>query len=72
MKVRIVTEGNAVVGYHVVENETPAPGMIRGGFVAGPGQRVHEVEVADDFTLVPGPEEIHKKLAGLIPRKVAA
>lgn len=72
MKVRIVTEGNAVVGYQVVENETPAPGQFRGGMMAGQGQRVQEVEVPDDFTLVPSPEEIHKKLATHLLKKAAA
>lgn len=72
MKVRIVTEGNAVVGYHVVENETPAPGQVRGGLMAGQGQRVQEVEVPDDFALVPSPEEIHKRLAAHLPKKAAA
>lgn len=72
MKVRIVTEGNAVVGYHVVDNEAPTPGQVRGGMMAGHGQRVQDVEVPDDFTLVPSPEEIHKKLAAYVLKKAAA
>ena len=72
MKVRIVTEGNTVVGYHPVENEPPAPGQVRGGLMAGQGQRIQEVEVPDDFALVPSPEEIHKRLAAHLPKKAAA
>ena len=72
MRIRIVTEGNTVVGFHPVEEETPATGQVRGGLMAGQGQRVHEVEVSDDFALVPSPEEIHKKLFAHISKKAAA
>jgi hypothetical protein len=72
MKVRIVTEGSNVVGYQVVENESPAPGQFRAALTAGQGQKVHEVELADDFALVPNPEEIHKKLAAHFAKKATA
>jgi hypothetical protein len=71
MKVRIITEAGNVVGYQVLENESPAPGQFRGGLIAGQGQKLHEVEVADDFALVPGREEIHKKLAIYTYKKAA-
>jgi hypothetical protein len=71
-KVRIVTEGNNVVGHHPVENEALAPGQVRGGLIAGQGQRIQEAEVADDFALVPSPEEIHKRLAAHLTKKAAA
>jgi len=71
MNVRIITEAGNVVGYQVLENESPAPGQFRGGLIAGQGQKLHEVEVADDFALVPGPEEIHKKLAIYTHKKAA-
>ena len=72
MKVRIVAEGSNVVGYQVVENESPAPGQFRAALAAGPGQKVHEVEVGEDFALVPNPEEIHKKLAAYSIKKATA
>jgi hypothetical protein len=72
MKIRIVTEGGSVVGYQVVEAEAPAPGQFRAGLTAGPGQKLHEVEVAEDFVLVPSPEEIHKKLAAHLTKRAVA
>jgi hypothetical protein len=72
MKVRIVVEGSNVVGYQVVENESPAPGQFRASLVAGQGQKIHEVEVAEDFALVPGPDEIHKRLAGHLAKRATA
>jgi hypothetical protein len=72
MKVRVVTEANAVVGYQVVETEHPAPGQFRASLMAGPGQKLHEIEVAEDFQIVPSPEEIHKKLATHLAKKAAA
>ena len=72
MKVRIVTDGGNVVGYQVVESESPAPGQFSAALTAGQGQKIHEVEIAEDFALVPNPEEIHKRLAGQIARRATA
>ena len=73
MKVRIVIEGGSnVVGYQVVENESPVPGQFRAALTASQGQKVHEVEVGDDFALVPNLEEIHKRLAGHLTKKATA
>lgn len=72
MKVRIVSEGSNVVGYQVVEDESPAPGQFRAALTASQGQKVHEVEVGEDFALVPNPEEIHKRLAGHLTKKATA
>lgn len=72
MKVRIVTEAGNVVGYQVVEHQSAAPGEFRSGLLAGPGQKLHEIEVPEDFTIVPGPEDIHKRLAPYVLKKAAA
>ncbi|HLH07557.1 MAG TPA: hypothetical protein VKW78_09990 [Terriglobales bacterium] len=72
MRVHIITEGAAVVGYQVIENANPAPGQFRSGLMAGPGQKLHEVELPEDFATVPGPEEIHKRLTAYIQKKAAA
>jgi len=72
MKVRIVAEGSNVVGYQVVEDASPAPGQFRAALIAGQGQKIHEVEIGEDFALVPNPEEIHKRLAGHIAKKATA
>jgi hypothetical protein len=73
MNVRIVSEGNNVVGYQVVQSNEPAPpGQIAGGLMAGEKQRVLDIEVPDDFVLVPNPEEIHKRLAAALSKRAAA
>lgn len=73
MNVRVVSEGNTVVGYQVGPNlDNIAPGQISGALMAGPGQRVQDVEVPDDFALVPSPEEIHKRLAAALSKRAAA
>ncbi len=72
MKVRVVTEGGNVVGFQAIEEELPAPGQFRAALTAGLGQRVHEVEVGEDFVLVPSPEEIHKRLAAHTTKKATA
>jgi hypothetical protein len=71
MKVTIVAEGNNVVGYQVVTYDSPTPGQFRAGLIAGPGQKIHEVEVGEDFPLVANPEEVHKRLAAHIHKKAA-
>ena len=72
MKVRIITEAGTVVGYQVVEHESPAPGQFRASLMASQGQKLHEVEVPEDLALVPSPEEIHRKLLPHLQKKAAA
>jgi|SwirhisoilCB3_FD_contig_31_13687876_length_420_multi_2_in_0_out_0_1 hypothetical protein len=72
MRVRVVTEGGNVVGYQVAEERTSAPGEFRCSLTAGPGQKLHELEIGDDFALVPSPEEIHKKLGAQLTKRAAA
>ncbi len=71
MKVTIVTEGNSVVGYQIADKETPAPGQFRGGLIASNGQKLHELEVPDDISLVSNPEEVHKRFAAQLGKKAA-
>jgi hypothetical protein len=71
MKIRVISDATGVVGFHVLDKETPPIGMVRGSLMAGEGQRVHDIEVPDDFPIVPSPEDIHRKLLGL-SRKAAA
>jgi len=71
MKVTIVAEGNNVVGYQVGAEDLPTRGQFRAGLIAGTGQKLHEVEVADDFPMVANPEEVHKKLAAHLHKKAA-
>ena len=72
MRVKIITEASAVVGYQIVDTTPAAAGEFRGGLIAGSGQKLHEVEVGEDFVSVPGPEEIHKRLAAYTQKKAAA
>lgn len=69
MRVRIVTEGNRIVGYQPVADGSPAPGQFRAGLMAGPGQEAQEVEVPEEFALVPSSEDIFKRLATHLPKK---
>lgn len=72
MKLTIITEKSGeVVGYAPSRDRhaTGQPGQFRGGLVAGPGQRMHEVEVSDDLPFTPNAEEIHGRLRALLPKK---
>jgi hypothetical protein len=71
MKVTVITEGNSVIGYQIVDKETLIPGQFRGGLLAGSGQKLHELEVPDDFLTVSDPEEAHKKLAAQLGKRAA-
>ena len=64
--------GGAITYFVTFKNNGPqTPGQFRAGLIAGPGQKLHEVEVADDFPMVANPEEVHKKLAAHLHKKAA-
>jgi hypothetical protein len=63
MKINVIVEGGKVVGVAPAAHpSTPGtPGQFRGGLRAGPNQKLHEVEVAEDFLLTSNPEELHQR-----------
>jgi hypothetical protein len=65
MKINVVVEAGKVVGVAPASHPSAAgtPGQFRGGLRAGPNQKLHEFEVAEDFLLTSNPEELHQRAA---------
>lgn len=77
MKVTVITDGKgkllgAAKG-HVAEPDTSKkPGRAlkepRAGLRAGPGQKLHEIDVPDKFERMEDPLEFHKELSAQIKK----
>jgi len=71
MKVHVVVEAGKVVG--VAPAASPSapgtPGQFRGGLLAGPNQKLHEIEVAENFLHTSNPAELFDRVTAHLPKK---
>jgi hypothetical protein len=75
MKATVVTDRDGqVVGFtrsaqaDYRTREQGRPGEFRGGLMAGPDQQIHEVDVPDDFSVMPDASELHARVKKLVQK----
>lgn len=71
MKLHVIVENGKVVGVApaAAPSEPGVPGLFRGGLLAGPNQKLHEIEAPEGFSPAPNPEELHERLAAHLAKK---
>jgi hypothetical protein len=75
MKATVVTDRDGqVVGFtrsahaDYKTREHARQGEFRGGLMAGPDQQIHEIDVPDDFPVVPDVSELHAQVKKLVQK----